>query len=136
MAPPGNLTIVLRMFLFLVQNTVDSRSKVKGGGVLASADASVVVDFSSSELPHRPDILQNDGGSFGASKGRDFPDLQDILKDDKRDSDVRASPHQNGKGIVRHHSPMRSPLEISMFVLLAAFCFAIVVSNLFSFLKC
>lgn len=57
-----------------------SRTKIKGNGVLASADASVVVDFSSSDLPHRPDILQNDGGSYGNAKGRDFPDLQDILK--------------------------------------------------------
>lgn len=57
-----------------------TRTKGKSNGILASADASVEVDFSSSDLPHRPDILQNDGGSYGNSKGRDFPDLQDILK--------------------------------------------------------
>lgn len=56
------------------------RAKNKGPGPLASAAASVTVDFSVSDLPHRPDILQNDGGSYSTSKGREFQDLQDILK--------------------------------------------------------
>lgn len=55
------------------------RSKSKAGP-LATAAASVVVDFSSNDLSHRPDLLQNDGGTFTGSKGRDFPDLSDILK--------------------------------------------------------
>ncbi|KRT83248.1 hypothetical protein AMK59_4705, partial [Oryctes borbonicus] len=50
-----------------------TRGKNKGSGPLGTAAASVVVDFSSSDLQHRPDILQNDGGSYGSSKGsRDF----------------------------------------------------------------
>lgn len=58
-----------------------SRPKTKANGALASADASVTVDFSSSDLPHRPDILQNDGGSYSGSKGgREYQGLQDILK--------------------------------------------------------
>lgn len=58
-----------------------SRPKGKGSGALASADASVIVDFSSSDLPYRPDILQNDGGSYSSSKGgREYQGLQDILK--------------------------------------------------------
>lgn len=56
------------------------RGKSKGYGPLGTAAASVVVDFSSSDLQHRPDILQNDGGSYGNAKGRDFHDLTDILK--------------------------------------------------------
>lgn len=59
---------------------VPGRTKNKGPGPLASASAAVTVDFSISDLPHRPDILQNDGGSYSTSKGRDFQDLQDILK--------------------------------------------------------
>lgn len=59
---------------------VPGRTKSKGPGPLASASATVTVDFSVSDLPHRPDILQNDGGSYSTSKGRDFHDLQDILK--------------------------------------------------------
>ncbi|KAK4874990.1 hypothetical protein RN001_011412 [Aquatica leii] len=112
-----------------------SRSKLKSNGALASAAASVTVDFSTSDLPHRQDILQNDGGSYSSSKsGRDFHDLQDILKgvamrdDDNDEPNVQARQHQGGKGIIRHHAPMNmTPLEISMYVLLAAFCFAIVV---------
>uniref|UniRef100_A0A1Y1MMI2 Transmembrane protein 132E n=1 Tax=Photinus pyralis TaxID=7054 RepID=A0A1Y1MMI2_PHOPY len=112
-----------------------TRPKLKGNGPLASAAASVTVDFSASDLPHRPDILQNDGGSYSGSKmGRDFHDLQDILKgtairdDDNDEPNVQARQHQGGKGIIRHHAPMNmTPLEISMYVLLAAFCFAIVI---------
>ncbi|XP_017768079.1 PREDICTED: transmembrane protein 132D isoform X2 [Nicrophorus vespilloides] len=105
-----------------------ARSKSKGGP-LAMASASVVVDFSSSDIPHRPDILQNDGGSFSGGKGREFSDLQDILKDDGRiEPNVQARQYQGTKGSSRHQPAMlMTPLEISMYVLLAAFCFAIVV---------
>lgn len=51
-----------------------SRLKSKPAGPLASAAAQISVDFSSAQ----PDILQNDGSSKAA--GRDFGDLQDILK--------------------------------------------------------
>lgn len=104
------------------------RSKSKAGP-LATAAASVVVDFSSNDLSHRPDLLQNDGGTFTGSKGRDFPDLSDILKDDDRiEPNVQARQYQGTKGSSRHQPTMIiSPLEISMYVLLGAFCFAIAV---------
>lgn len=55
---------------------------------LATATANVEVDFASSELPNRPELVQNDGGGnlgMGShhrerKNGRDVvPDLQDIL---------------------------------------------------------
>lgn len=57
---------------------------------LATATANVEVDFASSELPHRPEFVQNDGGGTiqsGSSHhhrerktGREVaPDLHDIL---------------------------------------------------------
>lgn len=52
------------------------------------------------------------------------------FKDNKQDSSALAHQYQGGKGVTRHHTPMHmTPLEISMYVLLAAFCFAIVVSS-------
>ncbi|OAD60987.1 hypothetical protein WN48_01054 [Eufriesea mexicana] len=92
---------------------------------LASASANVEVDFASSDLPNRPEFVQNDGGGTVGShhhrerktnRGEMAPDLHDILI--------------GGMGGVgkRHHGGARmSPLEIGMYVLLAAFCFAIVV---------
>ena len=76
---------LLEVTLFLADECRGPRSKGKGYGPLATAAASVVVDFSSADLSHRPDILQNDGGggggSYSASKGtHDFQDLRDILK--------------------------------------------------------
>lgn len=107
------------------------RPKMKSSGPLSSAAASITVDFSSSDLSHRPDILQNDGGSYGNSK-RDFADLQDILKDDNsQEPNVQARQYQGNKGVLRHHHAQQhlTPLEISMYVLLAAFCCAIVVMS-------
>lgn len=55
---------------------------------LASASANVEVDFASSELPNRPEFVQNDGGgTVGShnhrerktSRGEMAPDLHDIL---------------------------------------------------------
>jgi transmembrane protein 132 len=49
---------------------------------LASALASVQVDFTSSDPPSRPDTVQNDGISGRERKGgrdRDANDLSDIL---------------------------------------------------------
>jgi transmembrane protein 132 len=51
-------------------------------GPLASALASVQVDFSTSDAPNRPDTVQNDGISGRERKGgrdRDANDLSDIL---------------------------------------------------------
>ena len=51
-------------------------------GPLASALASVQVDFSATEAPNRPDTVQNDGISGRERKGgrdRDVNDLSDIL---------------------------------------------------------
>ena len=38
-------------------------------GTLATATATVDVDFTASELPQRPDFVQNDGGGVGSSSG-------------------------------------------------------------------
>jgi transmembrane protein 132 len=68
-----------------------SKSTGKGniGGPLAAASAFVDVDFSASEVPQRPDFVQNDGGGNVGSGhgGRDrksnremTADLRDILK--------------------------------------------------------
>ncbi|XP_028135128.1 transmembrane protein 132E [Diabrotica virgifera virgifera] len=126
---------LLQVTLLLAEECRSSgRPKVKPIGPLASAAATINVDFSTIDI-HRPDILQNDGGSYGSSKGREFSDLQDILKgnhpihSDNDEPSVQARQFQgNGKGILRqlstHHS---TPLEISMYVLLAVFCCAIMV---------
>ncbi|XP_012530083.1 transmembrane protein 132E isoform X2 [Monomorium pharaonis] len=93
---------------------------------LASASANVEVDFASSEVPNRPEFVQNDGGGTVGShhhkerktgRGEMASDLHDILIGG-----------MSGVG-VRHHGvgARMSPLEIGMYVLLAAFCFAIVV---------
>lgn len=61
-----------------------------GAQALATATANVEVDFASSDLPHRPEFVQNDGGGMvqgGSSHhhrerktGREVaPDLHDIL---------------------------------------------------------
>ena len=70
--------------------TGSSKGGGKGGlgGPLAAASAHVDVDFSASEVPQRPDFVQNDGGgSVGSGhngrdrkNGRDMSDLHDILK--------------------------------------------------------
>ena len=75
----GNGDLLQVTLLLAEECRTSTRPKIKGPGPLATASASVTVDFSSTDLQHRPDILQNDGGSFGGSK-RDFQDLQDILK--------------------------------------------------------
>ncbi|KAL0130525.1 hypothetical protein PUN28_002272 [Cardiocondyla obscurior] len=93
---------------------------------LASASANVEVDFASSEVPNRPEFVQNDGGGTVGShhhrerktgRGEVASDLHDILIGG-----------MGGVG-VRHHGvgARMSPLEIGMYVLFAAFCFAIVV---------
>ncbi|XP_052132201.1 transmembrane protein 132B, partial [Frankliniella occidentalis] len=122
---------------------------------LAVATAQVEVNFASSDVAQRPEFVQNDGGGMAGSGGkdrkggRDMPDLQDILigiplKDENNhEPTVQARQHSsNGGGVLmtglgktavvasgpRHHGNVHTtPLEIGMYVLLAAFCFAIVV---------
>ncbi|CAH1154164.1 unnamed protein product [Phaedon cochleariae] len=127
---------LLQVTLLLAEECrVGSRPRGKSGGPLATAAASISVDFSSGDLAHRPDILQNDGGSYSGGKGREFLDLQDILKgsatkdDDSQEPNVQARQYQgNNKGVPKHRVQSHStPLEISMYVLLAAFCCAIMV---------
>ncbi|RZC37691.1 transmembrane protein 132B-like [Asbolus verrucosus] len=130
----GNGDLLQVTLLLAEECRTSTKPKVKSAGPLATASASVTVDFSTSDLQHRPDILQNDGGSYGGSK-RDFQDLDDIVKggailknDDSQEPNVQARQYQGGKGVIRHHAPAHmTPLEISMYVLLAAFCCAIVV---------
>ncbi|XP_021914891.1 transmembrane protein 132E isoform X4 [Zootermopsis nevadensis] len=129
-----------------------SKSTGKGniGGPLAAASAHVDVDFSASEVPQRPDFVQNDGGGNVGSGhgGRDrknsremAADLRDILKgiplkdENNHEPTVEARQHHSaaangmasGVGMRPHNSMHMTPLEIGMYVLLAAFCFAIVV---------
>ncbi|KAI4500832.1 hypothetical protein M0802_004043 [Mischocyttarus mexicanus] len=124
---------------------------------LATASANVEVDFSSSDLANRPEFVQNDGGGTvgGSHHHRDrktnrnevVPDLHDILiglplKDENEHEHeplVQARQHltaiangmssggMGGVGIRHPGTSQMSPLEIGMYVLLAAFCFAIVV---------
>ncbi|XP_057335778.1 transmembrane protein 132E isoform X1 [Microplitis mediator] len=98
-----------------------------GAQALATATANVEVDFASSDLPHRPEFVQNDGGGMvqgGSSHhhrerktGREVaPDLHDILIGGV-----------GGVGVRHHNASHMTPLEIGMYVLLAAFGFAILV---------
>lgn len=112
-------------------------------GPLASALASVQVDFSTSEAPSRPDTVQNDGISGRERKSgrdRDVNDLSDILigiplKDDhnhehpavqarKHGVNSGLTPISLGSGKSPVHTDMTS-LEIGMYVLLTGFCLAI-----------
>ncbi|XP_074036217.1 transmembrane protein 132C dtn isoform X2 [Leptinotarsa decemlineata] len=126
---------LLQVTLLLAEECRNSgRPKMKSAGPLGTAAASITVDFST-DSAHRPDILQNDGGSYGGTKGREFSDLQDILKgspsndEDSQEPNVQARQYQgNNKGVPKQRAtPHSTPLEISMYVLLAAFCCAIVV---------
>ncbi|KAG8035245.1 hypothetical protein G9C98_001735 [Cotesia typhae] len=108
----------------------ESRTNTSGQGAtqaLATATANVEVDFASSDLPHRPEFVQNDGGGTvqgGSSHhhrerktGREVaPDLHDILIGGI-----------GGVGVRHHNASHMTPLEIGMYVLLAAFGFAILV---------
>ncbi|XP_069704788.1 transmembrane protein 132E [Periplaneta americana] len=133
-------------------NTGPSKGGGKGnvGGPLAAASAHVDVDFSASEVPQRPDFVQNDGGgNVGSGHGsrerknnREMTaDLRDILKgiplkdENNHEPTVQARQHHSavangiasGVGMRPHNNMHMTPLEIGMYVLLAAFCFAIVV---------
>ncbi|XP_049823614.1 transmembrane protein 132E isoform X2 [Aethina tumida] len=123
----GNGDLLQVTLLLAEECRLSGRPKGKAAGPLATAAASIVVDYSSSDISHRPDILQNDGGSYGGSKS--YLDLQDILKDENSvEPNVQARQYQGGKRNGRNHSYAHmTPLEISMYVLLAAFCCAIMV---------
>lgn len=110
-------------------------------GPLATALASVQVDFNTGETVSKPDTVQNDGIMRGERKSfRDSGDLADIivgipLKDASHhyEPTVQARQHRgsiNTIGGLRHkigpHGDMTS-MEIGMYVLLTAFCFAIIV---------
>jgi transmembrane protein 132 len=116
-------------------------------GPLASALASVQVDFSTTDSPNsRPDTVQNDGFSGRERKGgNSMNDLTDILigiplKDDtNHEPTVQARQHRGGVGGISHigvaglgnnkslvHHDMTS-MEIGMYILLTAFCLAIAV---------
>lgn len=60
---------------------VPTRSKINGTPQkpLATAAAAVEVDFSVSDIPHRPDFVQNDGGMLQFGQKNIFDDLTDIL---------------------------------------------------------
>lgn len=59
-------------------STKTDANAVSGGLILASASASVEVDFSASEIPQRPDTPQNDDIMRSGNKGP-LSDLHDIL---------------------------------------------------------
>lgn len=110
-------------------------------GPLASALATVQVDFTSTETPSRPDTVQNDGFSNRERKGgREMGgELTDILigfppKDNSNDEPTIQARQHRGNNLVPlqgnhknsiHHD--MSSLEIGMYVVLTAICFAIVV---------
>lgn len=128
---------------------ISKQSPKSTPGPLASSLASVQVDFSSSspDSASRPDTVQNDGFSNRAAVKGGSSDLSDILigiplqQDDhksRHEPNVQARQHKGGGGVaavgpppghhvVRNHHGDTTPLEIGMYVLLAAFCFAIAV---------
>ncbi|BES97907.1 Transmembrane protein 132E [Nesidiocoris tenuis] len=102
---------------------------------LSTTHAHVDIDFSSGLTASRPELIQNDGGA-----NREIAaDLHDILigiplKDEhNHEPTVQARQHHSSNGgnssptIVASKHIILSPLEIGMYILLAAFCFAIVV---------
>ncbi|XP_073984210.1 transmembrane protein 132C dtn isoform X2 [Rhodnius prolixus] len=99
---------------------------------LSSTHAHVDIDFSSGLSVTRPELVQNDGGVHREISA----DLHDLLigiplKDEhNHEPTVQARQHHgsnNGGGVIASRQHILTPLEIGMYVLLAAFCFAIVV---------
>ncbi|XP_028040950.1 transmembrane protein 132B [Bombyx mandarina] len=109
-------------------------------GALATAAASVDVDFSGGDAPQRPDTPQNDDIMARGGLRSGLSDLSDVLKgispfkDENNheptvqaqhyNSIFRSNPAQHPR---QHQSTVMTPVEIGMYVLLGAFCFAIVV---------
>ncbi|XP_049867014.1 transmembrane protein 132E isoform X2 [Pectinophora gossypiella] len=110
-------------------------------GALATAAASVDVDFSGGDAPQRPDTPQNDDIMARGGIRNGMNDLSDVLKafspfkdENNHEPTVQAQQYgsifRNSPAHTRHqqpHSNSISPVEIGMYVLLGAFCFAIVV---------
>ncbi|KAK6625427.1 hypothetical protein RUM43_005725 [Polyplax serrata] len=113
-----------------------------GIGYLAETTAAVEVDFGAGEISQHSEFVQNDGNiGFSSRDRRIKSDLGDILhiqgggipplKDENNHQPtVQARQHHSGMmshGFHGRHANRMTPLEIGMYVLLAAFCFAIVV---------
>ncbi|XP_045518859.1 transmembrane protein 132E isoform X1 [Pieris brassicae] len=108
-------------------------------GALATAAASVDVDFSGTDSPQRPDTPQNDDIMARGGVRTGMNDLTDLLKDISRIKDennhnptVQAqqygSIHRPNNGHPRHVAQKNeSQVQIGMSILLGAFCFAIMV---------
>ncbi|XP_041976905.1 transmembrane protein 132E isoform X2 [Aricia agestis] len=108
-------------------------------GALATAAASVDVDFSGGDSPQRPDTPQNDDIMARGGIRSGMADLSDVLKGfspfkDENNHEPTVQAQQYGSIFKansvhpRHHqNNSMSQVEIGMFVLLGAFCFAIVV---------
>ncbi|XP_061712133.1 transmembrane protein 132E isoform X1 [Cydia pomonella] len=105
-------------------------------GALASAAASVDVDFSGGDTPQRPDTPQNDDIMARGGVRTGLSDLSDVLRGFKDENNheptVQAQQYAsiyrtNAAAHPRHPSNHMSSIEIGMYVLLVAFCFAIVI---------
>ncbi|XP_068629568.1 transmembrane protein 132E isoform X2 [Battus philenor] len=108
-------------------------------GALATAAASVDVDFSGGDVPQRPDTPQNDDIMARGGLRNGMSDLSDVLKgfspfkdENNHEPTVQAQQYgsifrSNSAVHPRHQQPHMTPVEIGMYVLLGAFCFAIVV---------
>lgn len=108
-------------------------------GPLASALASVEVDFGNGEVTKATDVVQNDGVIRDRGRNRDLGDLADILigiplKDDNRHEPTVQARQHRGMTPLNSLIPSKSAvhpdmttLEIGMYVLLTAFCLAIAV---------
>ncbi|CAG5012540.1 unnamed protein product [Parnassius apollo] len=108
-------------------------------GALATAAASVDVDFSGGDVPQRPDTPQNDDIMARGGIRTGMSDLSDVLKgfspfkdENNHEPTVQAQQYgsifrSNSPVHPRHQQPHMTPVEIGMYVLLGAFCFAIVV---------
>ncbi|KAL4714013.1 hypothetical protein ACJJTC_008367 [Scirpophaga incertulas] len=111
-------------------------------GALATAAASVDVDFSGGDAPQRPDTPQNDDIMARGGIRSGLAELTDVLKGygssnmkDENNHEPTVQAQQYGASIYRNspsgsnrHPPANMrPVEIGMSVLLGAFCLAIVV---------
>ncbi|RVE54865.1 hypothetical protein evm_000632 [Chilo suppressalis] len=111
-------------------------------GALASAAASVDVDFSGGDAPQRPDTPQNDDIMVRGGLRSGLSELTDALKGygnsmkDENNHEPTVQAQQYGASIFRsnpsvhnRHAPSNNmrPVEIGMSVLLGVFCLAIVV---------
>ncbi|XP_034668116.1 transmembrane protein 132E [Drosophila subobscura] len=149
----GNL---LRVTLLLSEECRTRRSTLGTGkqnksnvAPLASALASIEVDFNNVDIVSKQEAIQNDG-TVGRGERKTFRqtagDLADIIvgiplrdssqqyeptvqaRQHRGSSSIQASHknHFNGKGGIGGTGPMSS-MELGMYVLLTAFCFAIIV---------